>query len=74
MLRYTVSGANAATAHWSLDNGFIMGSAIGASIDVLWALPLSAGTLANPYKLNHYGLKVHRFGWQTESLHGCMID
>ena len=25
-------------------------------------------------KLNHYGLKVHRFGWQTESLHGCMID
>jgi hypothetical protein len=23
------------------------------------------------YKLNHYGLKVHRFGWQTESLQDC---
>jgi hypothetical protein len=22
-------------------------------------------------QLNHYGLKVHRFGWQTESLQGC---
>jgi hypothetical protein len=23
-------------------------------------------------KLNHYGLEVHRFGWQTKSLHGCI--